>query len=106
MNLIETPSPQPAMTPPVIPTHTPSGNGDKGTEEDEEDEINRADATELEDPDFDPDNVVIRGAPLEDDDDFEEGGDDKLNEGGDINTTASTYAQQQQQLGFSNVVHS
>lgn len=106
MNLIETPSPQPAMTPPVIPTHTPSGNGDNGTEEDEE--RNRADATALEDPDFDPDNVVIRGAPFEeDDDDYEEGGDDKLNDGGgDINTTASTYAQQQQQLGFSNAVHS
>lgn len=71
--------------------------------EEEDEEEKRKKAAIEEDPDFDPDNMVIRGAPIDTtDDETEVDGGDKLDGGGDINT-ASTIAPQQ--LAFSNVVH-
>ena len=58
-----------------------------------------------EDPDFDPDNVVIRGAPLDSDEEREEeDGEGEKHINGGINP-ASTTGAAAQQLAFSNVTH-
>lgn len=60
------PSPLPVSTPtsPVLPSRTNHIAVDRHANDDDEEQ--RRLATMEEDPDFDPDNMVIRGAPLED----------------------------------------
>lgn len=66
------PSSQPVtpMTPtsPPVAVAPPRTNPVVGHDDDDDADV-RMQAAMEEDPDFDPDNMVIRGAPLEDDDD-------------------------------------
>lgn len=96
--LPQTPYTPTTPTTPTMPRTNPVYD-DNGVEDEE---ARRRRALLEEDPDFDPDNVVIRGEPLDtDEEDVEDDGGDHETNGNvdEINTFTAP-----QQLAFSNVV--